>query len=284
MAKYRKILVAVDGSESGKNALRQAFRLAVDEKCWITVTSVIPPYEGEVETVGIKDIRATLRKPCDDAIAEAEKIAKSERMLVKTVCEEGEVYERIVDLADAENCNIIVMGRRGLGDIQRMLVGSVTARVIGFSQRDVLVVPEKSMVGWKKIVLATDGSKYSALAAERAVSFAESYGGELLVISVVDVPAEFHAEAPEAVEKMVAKAKQFTADVKKQAEAAGVKAKTFVKEAEAYEAITGLAKEQGASMIVVGSYGRTGLRRLLMGSVTEKVIGHAPCPVLVVKS
>ena len=74
------------------------------------------------------------------------------------------------------------------------------------------------------------------------------------------------------------------AEVKKQAEAAGVKAETFVGEAEAYEAITKLAKEQKADMIVLGSHGRTGLRRLLMGSVAEKVIGYAPCPVLVVKS
>jgi nucleotide-binding universal stress UspA family protein len=57
-----------------------------------------------------------------------------------------------------------------------------------------------------------------------------------------------------------------------------------VGEAEAWEAVVKLAQDQEVNMIVVGSHGRTGLRRLLMGSVTEKVIGHAPCPVLVVKS
>jgi nucleotide-binding universal stress UspA family protein len=284
MGRYRKILVAVDGSESGKNALHQSFRLANDEKCWITVTSVIPPYEGEIETFGVKDIRAALRKPCDEALAEVDKIAKTERMLVKTVCEEGEIHERIVDLADAENCDVIVMGRRGLRRFERALIGSVTARVIGHTQRDVLVVPKGAAIGWKTIVFATDGSKYSATAAERAISFAKSYGGELKVLSVVDVPAEFYAEAPAAVEDMVKKAKGFVADVKAQAEAAGVKAETFVGEAEAYQAINNLAQEQKADMIVLGSHGRTGLRRLLMGSVTEKVIGHAPCPVLVVKS
>ena len=90
MGKYRKILVAVDSSDSSRNALLQAFRLANEEKCWITVTSVVPPYEGEIEIVGVRDIRAALRKPCDDALAEVETIAKDERMLVKTVCEEGE--------------------------------------------------------------------------------------------------------------------------------------------------------------------------------------------------
>ena len=284
MGKYKKILVAVDSSESSRNALHQAFKLASEEKCWITVTSVVPPYEGEIEILGIKDIRAAIRKPCEDALGEVEKLAKTERMLVKTVCEEGEVYERIVDLADAENCDVIVMGRRGLRGIQRTLVGSVTARVIGHTQRDVLVVPNGTTVGWKKIVLATDGSKYSAAATARAILFAHSYGGELKVVSVVDVPAEFHAEAPQAVEDLVRKAKGFVSDVKKQAEADGVKTETFVKETEASEAITNLAKDQGANMIVIGSHGRTGLRRLLMGSVAEKVIGHAPCPVLVVKN
>jgi nucleotide-binding universal stress UspA family protein len=284
MGKYRKILVAVDSSESSKNALHQAFKLANEEKCWITVTSVVPPYEGEIEILGVKDIKAALRKPCEDALAEVQKIAKTERMLVKTVCEEGEVYERIVDLADAENCDVIVMGRRGLRRIERTLIGSVTARVIGHTQRDVLVVPNGTTVGWKTIVLATDGSKYSAAAAERAIAFAKSYGGELKVLSVVDVPTEFYAEAPKAVEDLVRKAKGFVADVKKQAEAAGVSAETFVGEAEAYQAVNNLAKEQKANMIVLGSHGRTGLRRLLMGSVTEAVIGHATCPVLVVKS
>jgi nucleotide-binding universal stress UspA family protein len=284
MGKYRKILVAVDGSESSRNALLQAFRFAVDEKCWITVTSVVPPYDGEIEITGVKDIRAALRKPCEDALQDARSLAEQEHALIKTVCEEGEAHERIVDLADAENCDLIIMGRRGLRPVERMLVGRVTARVIGHSQRDVLVVPNGTKVGWKTIVLATDGSKYSTVATDRAITFAQSYGGELKVLSVVDVPAEFYAEAPQAVEDLVRKAKEYVAGVKKRAASAGVHAETFVGEAEAYQAVNKLAEEQKADMIVIGSHGRTGLRRLLMGSVAEAVIGHAHCPVLVVKS
>ncbi len=284
MGRYKKILVAVDGSESSRNALRQAFRLAVDEKCWITVTSVIPPYEGDVDLTGVADIRSSLAKPCQEALAEAQRIAEHERMLIKTVCEEGETYERIADLADAENCGIIIMGRRGVHRFERALIGSVTARVIGHTQRDVLVVPGDATLGWNRILVGTDGSKYSAVAIDKAIDFAKAYGGELLVLSVVDVPAEFYAEAPQAVEDMVRKAKEYTAAVKKKAAAAGVKAESYVGEAEAYEAVVKLAAEQKVDMIVMGSHGRTGLRRLLMGSVTEKVIGHAHCPVLVVKS
>src|SRR4030067_3817651 len=107
MAKYRKILVAIDGSEASKNALKQAVKLANDEKCWITVVSVMPPYEGELELVGVKNIRAAIKKPCEDALVEAEKISVTEGRSIKTVCEEGEVYERIVGIAEAENWGII---------------------------------------------------------------------------------------------------------------------------------------------------------------------------------
>lgn len=283
MGKYRKILVAIDGSESSKNALRQAIKLANSEKCWITVVSVIPPYEGDLGLTAIGNIIEAMKQPCEKALFEAMEIAKAERALIKTVCEEGDIYERIVDLADAENCDLIVMGRRGMHHLERAFVGSVTARVIGHSQRDILVVPENTAIGWKGIFLTTDGSKYSAAATDSAINFAKSYGGEIKVVSVVDVTEEFMARAPGAVEDLVKKAKGFVEDVKKKAEAQGVKTETFVREGEPYKVVTNLAKEYDSNVIVVGSHGRSGFRRLLMGSVTEKVIGHAPCPVLVVK-
>ena len=107
------------------------------------------------------------------------------------------------------------MGRRGTSRFERSLIGSVAARVIGHSGKDVLVVPSDTVIGWKNILLATDGSKYSHVATDKAIDFAKSYGGELMAISIVDVPAEFYAEAPKAVEDMTHKAKEFVADVKK---------------------------------------------------------------------
>ena len=114
----------------------------------------------------------------------------------------------VVDLADSENCDVIVMGRRGLRRLERVLVGSVTARVIGHTKKMSLLCPEELQVGWKNILLATDGSKHSDIAANKAINFAKSYGGELLVISVVDVPSEFYAEAPQVVDDMARKAKR----------------------------------------------------------------------------
>lgn len=284
MGRYKKILVAIDGSESSMHALKESFKLATNEGSWITVVSVIPHYQGDLDLVAVGNIMASMKKPCDEALANADKLAKEEKVLIKTVCEEGDIYERIVDLADAENCELIVMGRRGFHRLERALIGSVTARVIGYSRRDVLVVPRNTTVGWQRVLVATDGSKYSGAAAERAIDFAKSYGGELKVLSVVDVPAEFYGESLEAVEGLIKRAKGSVEDVRKMAEAAGVRAETFVREGESYEQIIEIAEEHNVNIIVMGSHGRTGLKRLLMGSVTEKVIGHAPCPVLVIKS
>ncbi|TAN41637.1 MAG: universal stress protein [Nitrospirae bacterium] len=284
MGKYRKILVAVDGSETSSHALKESFKLATNEKSWITVVAVVPSYQGDLDMTAVGSVVASMRKPAEDALEEAKMIAQQERALIKTVLEEGEVHERILDRAEAENCDLIIMGRRGLKRFERSLVGSVTARVIGYSSRDVLVVPRDTVVGWGSVLVATDGSKHSAIAVDHAINFAESYGGELKVLSVVDMPDELYGEAPELVDSLVRKAQSYVRAAQKQAEAAGIRAETFVREAEAYQAVIRLAAEQKVETIVLGSHGRTGMRRLLMGSVTEKVIGHAPCPVLVVKT
>jgi len=283
MGKYRKILIALDGSLSSIHALRESFKFADNEKSWMTAVSVIPPYLGDLDTTAVGDVMASLRKPCEEALAEAKRMADEAKVTLRTVCDEGETHERIVDLADVENFDLIIMGRRGRKRIEKALVGSVTARVIGYSHRDVLVVPKDKNIGWNRILLATDGSKFSNVATERAIDFAKSYGGILIIVSVVDVPAEYYGEAPEAWDNLVTKARGYVEKARQQAEASGVKAEAYVKEAETYQAIIGLAEEKKADTVIMGSHGRTGLKRLLMGSVTEKVIGHSPCPVLVVR-
>jgi len=280
---YRKLLVAIDGSQASMHALKESFRLASCDKCWITVTSVVPAYEGELELIAVKNIRSLMRQPCEEALGQAAELARQSGALIKSVCEEGEIHERIIDLAEAENCDLIIMGRTGHNKFDRQLIGNVTARVIGYGRTDVLVVPDGAPIGWERIMVATDGSRFSAAASQKAMDFARAYGSALTVVSVVDMPAEFYAEAPEVMEDIIGNAKRYVEEVCRQAEAAGIRADSFVREGGAWETIAGLAREQKIEMIIMGSHGRTGLKRLLMGSVAEKVIGHAPCPVLVAR-
>jgi len=277
---YNKILVPFDGSASSKNALLQAVNLVDGEITKITVASIMLPYDGDIDLVWVKDIRESMRKSCESIIAEAKKLVGDS---IKIICEEGVVHGRIVELANTEDCDLIVMGRRGLRRLESVLVGSVTARVIGHSNKDVLVIPQGTTIGWKNILLATDGSRYSVTAANKAISLARSYHGELKIISVVDVPTEFYAESPKATEELLIKAKGIVEDVSKRAEAANVNLSGYIREGDAAEVITEFAVKEKVNMIIMGSHGRTGLLRLLMGSVAERVIGHTPCPVLIIK-
>jgi nucleotide-binding universal stress UspA family protein len=284
MGKYRRILVAVDGSESGRNAFRQACRIALIDKSWLTVITTVPQYEDLFQMPSIREkVGMALRAEGERILAEIRKIAAEEGAFIKTVVEEGTPFDTITDAAEGGNYDLIVMGRHGMKRIEKALVGSVTARVIGNSQRDVLVFPLNTEIGWDSILLATDGSKFSRSATEKAIEIAKAHAGQVHAVSVVDVTEEFQTEAPEAVEKLVDKAKGYVEEVRQRAEAEGVKTEALVREGECYRVITDLSKKCGCGVIIMGSHGRTGVKRLLMGSVTEKVLGYAPCPVLVVR-
>ena len=160
MSRYNKILVPMDGSETSKNALKQSFKLAFDEKMWITVVAIDPPYLGDIDLVGISNIKEVLRGRGEEILEEARKIAAEENASIKTRHEEGEPFAKIVEIAEEENCDLIVMGRRGLTGIERTLMGSVTAKVIGHFTGRTPVVPHDTVLGWKDILLAYDGSRY----------------------------------------------------------------------------------------------------------------------------
>ena len=137
---------------------------------------------------------------------------------------------------------------------------------------------------YKNIVLAFDGSKFSNKALQEAINIAQSSGGSLLILSIVDITDEFESEAPGLTDKMTERLLKHAQKALGKAVAAKVKAKVEVHVGDAYEMIVDISKKKKADLIVMGSHGRTGLTRLLMGSVTSRVIGHAPCAVLVVKA
>ena len=281
MAKYRKILVAYDGSTSAKNALSLACQLAKEDKSWIKILAVVPPYQGDLELIGVSDIKEAIVGPGEELLAEAKWIADNEGVHILTNLEQGEPYEQIVQVAEEENCDLIIMGRRGKGKLERGLMGSVTSRVIGHTGKDVLVIPESGKLSWENILLATDGSTCCDNALARALEIAQERKAQLSAVSAVYTNDEFYALGQEIVKELYKEADKTLDKVRKWAADLGVQAKLYVRDGEPHQAITGLATEISASLIVMGSHGRKGLTRLLMGSVTERVIGYADCPVLV---
>jgi nucleotide-binding universal stress UspA family protein len=281
MAKYRKILVAYDGSPSAKNALTLAGKLAREDKSWIKVLAVAPNYEGDLDLIGVSNIKEAIAGPGERLLAEARQIADSEDLHILTNLQQGEPYEQIVRVADEENCDLIIMGRRGINNLERELMGSVTARVIGHTGKDVLVIPEQGSLAWDNILLATDGSASCDNALARSLEISQERGSKLVAVSVVYTNDEFYALGQSVVKGLYLEADKALDKVKSWAGDLGVQAETFIKEGEPHLAIVDLAAEQASDLVVMGSHGRKGLTRLLMGSVTERVIGYTECPVLV---
>ncbi len=140
-----------------------------------------------------------------------------------------------------------------------------------------------SIMGFENILLATDGSESVQAAIQEAVNIAKVCSSRLYILSVVEVNPEYEALAPNVVEKAETETKEHVDSVKKKAQKESITCETVVHQGEEpYRFIVDEAKKIKADMIVMGSHGRTGLKRLMMGSVTARVIGHAPCKVLVV--
>lgn len=135
-----------------------------------------------------------------------------------------------------------------------------------------------------KILVAYDGSEHGRRALERSAALARE-GGSLTVVAVAEGEPALGARGPatapvvmEAVERqrVLEEAKAFLAE-------RGVEAETVGAFGDAGHAIAEEAKRQGADLVVVGTRGRNVVERLLLGSVSTKVVHEAPCDVLVVR-
>jgi nucleotide-binding universal stress UspA family protein len=244
---------------------------------------VAPPYEGDLRLVGVDQAKSLMREPCDTALAKAQELAAKARQRLKTACLIGLPHEGVVDFSETENCDLIVMRTKGHGFLERVLLGTVTRRVIGFTKRDVMVIPFHAKVGWRKIMLATDGSANSRPAINRALELSQAYGAELKILSIMEMPSKLGGNPGEALAELLQEREGMLDGLRAEAEALKIKTEALVSQGYPARTIVAQAQKAGANLIVMGSHGRTGLSRLLMGSVTERVIGLAPCPVLVVK-
>jgi nucleotide-binding universal stress UspA family protein len=206
----------------------------------------------------------------------------------------GRPDAEIVDLAEEIGAGLIVMGSRGFGPVRRTLVGSVSDSVVRHAHCPVLVVRGEAPAFPSRILLATDGSEQADLAASTAADLARSTGSELHVVHVGRTPVLFY-ESPgmtmldadlqnRAVEAAEQESRtRLEEQVRKLSEAGGEVAEAHVRIGLPDTEIVGLAGSLGAGLVVLGSRGLGPLKRALMGSVSDSVVRHAPCPVLVVR-
>jgi len=290
IAKIENLLLSTDGSEFSEGAVREAINLARTCSSRLFALSVVET-NPEYETIAPQLVEKEIEKARAYLETVLERASREQVNCEIGIYQGEDSYRYIVDEAEKRRADMIIMGRRGRTGLKRLMMGSVTAKVIGHAPCNVLVVPRAAKVEMKSILVASDGSRHSDAAAMEAVSIAKRCGAKLTVMSVV--PSEsispFDIVHSEMQRGLIADKEQKAAEyniknIKDMAEKEGIGIEGLIQEGKPYEAIVSTATEKNIDLIVVGSHGRTGLEKLLMGSVTERVIGLAPCAVLIVKA
>lgn len=278
----KTILVAIDPAPAAQAALQQALRLSASLQADLIAISVTPRYEGNMHRWKISDADEQLRQPFEQCLQDAKDAAKAQGLSIRTAYRIGDPVEEIIKLAEEEGVGLIVMGYPQRAYLERVLLGRTTAKVIGHSPCDVLMIPEHSEVNFSRILVGIDGSRHSMEAGQRALDLALAYGGEVHALTVVDVPVDrglLYGVLDEARRKNFS----FVQTLAGQGERLGVPVIVELREGSPYETIVQYSEKKKIELIVLGSFGKTALTRILMGSVVERVASLSSLPTLVVK-
>ncbi len=271
----KQILFATDGSAYSLGAQRTAIELTRRCHGELHIMSIMLTTQ-DLEGVGTHNMREEREQAVQDRLDRAAAAALAEGVPSTLHLVYGqEPQQAIVNTAAELEADLIVLGRRGTRGLARSMVGHATAYVAGHAPCNVLVVPRAAGLWRQRILLATDGSAHSAAAGEAAVAVARQCG---LPVSVVSATTRSHgearrAEARESVRRKLARLNE-----------AGIACSGEVIEGRPDEVVTEAAAREGADLIVVGSHGRTGLARLILGSISERIMDQAQCPVMVVRA
>jgi nucleotide-binding universal stress UspA family protein len=205
----------------------------------------------------------------------------------------GRVASAIIDEAYDMAADLIVVGHRGHGPWESMLLGSVSAEVVDHAPCPVLVARD-ARTG--PVVLADDGSLAARTAEDAITAWPILTGRPITVLSVAETGFPYTAAAAPGLYDQTMTA--YVADVeaaRKECAAiaetttarlrdAGMSVTAEVRDGDPAHEIVEYARERGAGLIVIGTRGHTGLKRIILGSVARNVLLHATCSVLIVRA
>ncbi len=271
--RFERIMLATDGSEYCADAEQVA--LAMVDKCGgkLLITSVVitnPAAESvapDVIQAAEEETRALLDRLYEEAVKRG--------IAAETISRRGsDPVSEIIAAAEESRADVIVMGRRGKRGLMQRMIGDATSKAMGAASCSVLVVPEGAAMWRKRILLATDGSRFSDAAAVAATKIAELCKLPVTVLSTIreSFTDERAAQAEEAAQR-----------VHQHLGSRNVEVDKVVLRGDPDQLILETAAARDADLIVMGTHGRTGWERVVVGSVAESVIGTSKVPVLAVK-
>ena len=292
----KRILCATDLSEPADEALRQANAWARRHGAEFMVVHVIPdlvrshllfPQRHQSSTEELPQLVGEVGRLLAERITAVTGRGASE---FHARVEVGHPYALITKSAERENVDLVVVAGRGASGLERVMLGSVAEQVVRYAPCPVLVARPSATTG--QILAATDFSDRSLPALAAAAMETKARGAHMTAFHAVETETTmvglelgFGAGGVMPAVAELEKARSAVAD--KQLAAAlvnlGTDGEKRVGRGEPATALLRLADELPAELIVIGTHGRTGLRRLLLGSVAERVVRAAEVSVLAVR-
>lgn len=294
-----RVLLAIDGSDSAGVAVDLVAGVDWPGGTEVLVAEAVESGAGlfggpwpAIAMVQADGLEAAMRAEADRAVAAARGRLIRPGLRVEGVVLRGRPTGAIVDQARDMSADLIVVGSRGHGTIESMLLGSVSAEIVDHASAPVLVARGRRL---ERVVLGWDGSSGASRAADLLRTWPIFARSAVRVVSVADIEIPWWTGFPEggrpepmaiyleAVDESRSQHDLLANDMTAGLRAAGLSAEADRREGDAATEILAAAVVSEADLIVIGSHGRTGLARLVLGSVARNVLHHATCSVLIVR-
>jgi nucleotide-binding universal stress UspA family protein len=282
MIRIKKIMVPVDFSGASKKAVNYGLSLCTEFKARLVLAHIVP-YDAVVYLTAKARLLELI--PAD----------YRERLDFEIIVKGGEVRQELLGIVEDKDIDLVVMGSRGRSYFPRMLLGSVTERMLRKLHVPILTVshldPEKELhspapVPLRKLLYATDLADGSEAGLEFSIRLARGLDARLTVVHVVqamdaglfglegvggvpDYTAEIHAQAAERLNKLVALVSDGSVSIT-----------TALADGVPCDTINELVAEQKADLVIIGLQGKGRIERALLGTTAERVIRTATVPVL----
>ncbi len=300
MLQIRTILFPTDFSEAAGHALPFAVSLAEEHEAALHMVHALVLHEADPGDAthrfpNMQELYEVLHASAEERLTAVAEEHGGEELEVHTAQRRGiSAAPVILDYANDNDIDLIVMGTHGRRGLRRLLLGSVTEEVVRLAPCPVMTIPEKeearTLENAGTIVAPVDFSEHSRLAVSYAKELAGLYGARLHLVHVIDevVFPDFYVPvmvSPASVSENLKK--QATERLQRlDAETTGpdVESEVHVLSGHPPGEIVEFADQQDAGLIVIASHGLTGLRHMVLGSVTEHVVRRSTCPVFTLKT
>lgn len=275
-ARWDNLMVCTDGSDEGRNAVAVTLELARACGSKVYVVQVLELLFAEIQVWDAK-FRASQVEHVQKNMEAIKDAAAKLGVPIQHLLPQSEVPPTaIVEEIEKIRPDLVIMGQSRKTVLGRILLGSATAQVIGHSSVNVMVLPRDAAVSFQRLLVASDGSPYGEAAWRFALDMAKQAESQLISVMVAPKKRDI-AEAKATVKKMLIAAKESGMPTKR---IKGLSPQGVAPD-------VGIVKEaikNKVELIIMGGHAHTSLKEFLIGTTTERVIGHAPCPVLVAKS